>query len=88
MFTRVHTFLENENLIFDKQFGFRPKHSTNHELINITEQIKEALDQGQYACGVFVDLQKAFDTVNHNILFQKLYRYGIWDTSICFYSRH
>ena len=77
MFSRVLTFLEKENLIFNSQFGFRPKHSTNHALINLTEQIKEALDQGQYAVGVFVDLQKAFDTVNHNILMQKLNRYGI-----------
>ena len=77
MFKRVYSFLEKENIIYNNQFGFRPKHSTNHALISITEQIKEALDNGQYACGVFVDFQKAFDTVNHEILLKKLYRYGI-----------
>ncbi len=77
MFSRVLSFLENENIIYSKQFGFRPKHSTNHALINITEQIKEAIDNGQFACGVFVDFQKAFDTVNHDILLKNLERYGI-----------
>ena len=77
MFSRVHSFLEKENIIYNNQFGFRPKHSTNHALINITELIRETLDNGQYSCGVFVDFQKAFDTVNHNILLKKLTRYGI-----------
>ncbi len=77
MFNRVNSFLEDENIIYQNQFGFRPKHSTNHALITITEQIKKTLDHGDYACGVFVDFQKAFDTVNHNILLSKLDRYGI-----------
>ena len=52
-------------------------HSTTHALIEITEKIKQACDSGQYACGVFLDLQKAFDTVNHDILLRKLNYYGI-----------
>ena len=59
------------------QFGFRQKHSTNHALIDITESIRKALDNGKFACGVFIDLQKAFDTVNHHILTNKLNYYGI-----------
>ena len=77
MFKRVYSFLEDEHLIYDLQFGFRPKHSTAHAVISITEKIKEALDNGNFTCGVFVDLQKAFDTVNHDILLQKLKKYGI-----------
>ena len=77
MFVRVFSFLDKENVIYDKQFGFRPKHSTNHAIISITEKIREALDHDKFACGVFVDLQKAFDTVNHEILLKKLHRYGI-----------
>ena len=46
-------------------------------LPDITEQIKEALNNGKAACGVFVDVQKPFDTVNHDILLQKMNRYGI-----------
>ena len=62
---------------YDLQFGFRKKHSTNHALIEITETIRKALDDKKYACGIFIDLQKAFDTVNHSILVNKLEYYGI-----------
>ena len=49
-----------------------------HTLIKITDTIKEAIDNKMFACGVFIDLQKAFDTVNHKILLKKLEYYGIW----------
>ena len=67
MYSRVISFLEKYNCIYQLQFGFRQKHSTNHALINITENIRNALDSGKFACGIFVDLQKAFDTVDHLI---------------------
>ena len=65
------------NCIYDNQFGFRSKHSTNHALISITEDIRNALDNNNFACGVFIDLQKAFDTVDHKILLNKLEFYGV-----------
>ena len=77
MYCRLIKFLETFNCIYSLQFGFRKKHSTNHTLINITENIRNALDSGQFACGIFVDLQKAFDTVDHEILLSKLNHYGI-----------
>ena len=49
----------------------------NHALISITEKIKKSLDNNEYSCGVFLDFQKTFDTVNHEILLKKLHRYGI-----------
>ena len=81
MFNRVYSFLETNNILYLLQFGFRQKHSTNHTLVDITETIRKALDNGKFACGVFIDLQKAFDTVNHNILTSKLDHYGIRGTS-------
>ena len=67
MFNRIYNFHEKYKCIYKLQFGFRSKHSTNHALIEITESIRKVLDEGKFACGVFVDFQKAFDTVNHEI---------------------
>ena len=59
------------------QFGFRKMFSTSHALLSIVENIRQSLDNKKYTCGVFVDLEKAFDTVNHKILLAKLDHYGI-----------
>ena len=77
VFSRLHRFLELHESLYELQYGFRKNHSTNHALINITESIREALDNNKTVCGIFVDFQKAFDTVNHDILLQKLDYYGI-----------
>ena len=77
MYSRIIDFLNQHNQIYTRQFGFRKSHSTVHALINIAEHIRQKLDQGEFACGVFVDLQKAFDTVDHETLLAKLSYYGI-----------
>ena len=74
-------YLEDNNIFYKYQFRFRANHSTNHALTEITEQIRNACDKGLYTCGVCLDLQKAFDTVNQNILLAKLKHYGIKGTS-------
>ena len=67
------TLLFNSNsTLFEKQFGFKHSHSGSHALLETTEKIKQACDSGQYACGVVLDLQKAFDTVNNDILLRKM----------------
>ena len=76
----MHTCLTNFlriNKLFFSQFGFRNGYSTNHALTNLTEMIRKALDEGKLACRVFIDLQKAFDTVDHDILLSKINHYDI-----------
>ena len=64
-------------ILSNLQFRFRPQYSTSHALINITENIRKTVDNGNRGCGVFVDLLKAFGIVDHQILFAKLNHYGI-----------
>ena len=68
MYTRIFKFFNNNNLFYPLQFGFRQNYSTTHALISLTETIRKYLDKGKFACGIFVDLKEAFDTVEHNIL--------------------
>ena len=73
MHNRLHKFLNNNNIFYPLQFGFQQNSLyTSFALIHLTESNKEALDQGKYGCGIFVDLQKAFNTADHNILMGKL----------------
>ena len=77
MHNRLYAFLEDNNVLYEKQFGFRKNNSTIYALMEITERIKESIDTGKFGCGIFIDLKKAFDTVNHKILITKLEHYGV-----------
>ena len=73
----LYFFLDQSKCLFDSKFGFRPHHSKNHTLITITEHIKSTLDKKNFTCGVFLDFQKAFDTVNHAIVLSRLSYYSV-----------
>ena len=82
MHKRLYSFLDINDVIYSSQFGFQKNKSTLHSLIEIVEQIRQSMDNGNYGCGIFLDLKKAFDTVNHDILLQKLEHYGIRGSSL------
>ena len=77
MYERLCTFLNNNNIICNLQFGFRQQYSTSHALINITGNIRKTIDDGNIGCGVFVKLL----TLDHQILLAKLNHYGIHGVS-------
>ena len=74
---RSNKFINKHNLLTDSQYGLRPYRSTSLAVIELIEKITNSLDQKNYAAGVFIDLKKAFDTINHDRLINKLERYGI-----------
>ena len=76
-YERLYTFLNNNNVIYNLQLGLREQYSTSHAFVDIIENIRKGLDDGSIGCEVFVNLQKAFDTVDHQILLAKMNHYGI-----------
>ena len=77
MHNRLIEFLEEKQILYYRQFGFRRDFSTNHAILTLIESVQKALDDGKFACTIFIDLEKAFDTVSHDILLEKLNHYGI-----------
>ena len=88
MHKRLYKFLDDNNILYDKQYGFRKNNSTIFSLIEITEKIKESIDNRKFGCGIFIDLRKAFDTVNHVILLKKLEHYGIRGSSLNWFDSY
>ena len=76
------------NVLHENQFGFRKNNSIIFALIQITEKIKESIDKGNFGCGIFIDLRKAFDTVNHEILLLKLEHCGIRGTMLNWFKSY
>ena len=79
---RLMNYLEKHKFLSKNQFGFRNNLSTDDALMNVTSKIIEELDNGKKCLGIFLDIQKAFDTVNHTILFNKLDSLGIRGTAL------
>ena len=72
MYNHLISFIDKEDILYKFQFGFRKSHSTNHAIISLVEKVNQALDSGKVLVGIFLDLKKAFDTVDHEILVDKL----------------
>ena len=77
IFTRLIKFFSKYNVLSSHQFGFRSSFSTELAVIDIHEKLLNNLDNGLSSCAIFLDLAKAFDSVDHSILLRKLEHYGI-----------
>ena len=74
---RCYEFLTKHDILYEKQYGFRNKHSTYRPMavLDFVKNISNAIDKDMYTAGIFMDLSKAFDTINHEIFLNKLYHY-------------
>ena len=86
--SRLNLFLLNNSIINKCQYGFKKGSATVHALHDLTENIFSSLDEKQFCMGIFIDLMKAFDTVDHEILVEKLEFYGLRGTSGCFFRSY
>ena len=77
IYSRMLNYLNKNSILSKNQYGFRKNHSTSLALLDLYDKISLAIDRKEFAVGVFLDLSKAFDTLDHNILFEKLAHYGI-----------
>ena len=77
MYNRLIKYLNDNKILYSFQFGFRKNHSAVMALMILVDKVSKALENGEYALGLFIDFSKAFDTINYDILFTKLFHYGV-----------
>ena len=85
---QVHKYLTNHNILSENQFGFRTKHCTEHALFKFINNLQKQTNQKKLTAAVFIDLSKAFDTVDFSILIKKLYYLGFQETELNFFKSY
>ena len=82
VYKRVYGFLDSNRSLYTSQYGFRSKHSTDNAVTEILGKILKNLENKKYTVAIFLDLSKAFDTLEHSVIFKKLSKYGIKGTCL------
>ena len=82
MHNGLYSYLVNEKILYSKQFGFQKGHSIEHAIAQLANQRHESFENGNCTLGVFIDLSKAFDTIDYATLLKKLKNYGIKDKNL------
>ena len=85
---KITSFLDGQGIISDRQGGFRKGFSTSQSIADLTDKLFSSVNKGEVSLAVFVDLRKAFDTVDHNILLNKLRHYGVRDANLGWCSNY
>src|SRR5688572_14394473 len=88
MYDRLSSYIQGANILQQSQYGFRQNHSTYMALLDMENRITKAIDNNEYSVGIFIDLAKAFDTVDHGILLRKLSNYGIRGTQLKWFQSY
>ena len=88
VFNQLYDHITKHNLSFVGQYGFRKRHSTEYAALELVDRISNGLDNRNLPISIFLDLSKAFDTLDHQILLHKLYHYGIRNSALNWFSSY
>ena len=88
MYNRLYDYFTANSILFKKQFGSRASHSTEHALLELIDQIFDYFNDNNYSLGIFIDLFKIFDTVDHSMLLKKLKHYGIKGRNLSWFESY
>ena len=86
IFTQLSSYFNETKLFFDNQYGFRPKHRTEYAALELIDRIINHMDKYEVPINIFLDLSKAFDTIDHNILLHKLRFCGLDGASLLLFE--
>ena len=87
IYNRLYSFFTENNILYKKQFGFQKQHSTDHAIVYLVNEVLKSFENNCYTLGVLINLTKAFDMVDHNIVLKKLFHYGVRGNTLKFPSK-
>ena len=89
MYNRLYKYLNENNILYEKQFGFQSEYSINDAIVQSVDKIFDSFEKGQFiTLDVFIDLSKAFDTVGYSILLKKLKLYGTTEKNLAWFESY